>query len=395
MRFEVAGPTDWHRARWGDLVELAYGKALGKRKQAGGPAAVFGTNGPTGDAASESQGPGPTIVIGRKGAYRGVTWAPGPFWIIDTAFFVVPKAELDLEWAFRALTTEDINALDSGSAIPSTRREDVYQLSVLVPTLDEQRRIAGVLRALDDKIENNRRLAKTLGEIAAALFNAKFVDFDGRDDLVESEIGPIPRGWRVVALSKAVEINPSVRTIRKGTVVPHVGMADVPAWGVRPGRVANREYSGGARFEPGDTLMARITGCIEHGKGAFVDFLDGPGTGSTEFLVFRARPPLTPEMVFLLSRTPRVRDYAIANMSGSSGRQRVQAAALDHIAVAVPPSVKAVEREASLFRSIFGQTRALWRESQTLEQLRDALLPRLISGQLRVPHNAALSSEAV
>lgn len=260
---------------------------------------------------------------------------------------------------------------------------------VRLPALSKQEDIAEILGSLDGKIENNRRLARTLEDIAAALFKARFVDFVARDDLVESKIGSIPRGWQVVAFSDAVEVNPTVKAIKKGSVVPHIGMADVPAWGVRPTRIEDREYSGGARFEPGDTLMARITGCIEHGKGAFVDFLDRPGAGSTEFLVFRARLPLTPEMVFLLSRTARVRDHAIASMSGSSGRQRVQTAAFDHIAIAVPPDAASVEGEANVFRQVFKQTRALWRECQTLGQIRDLLLPRLMSGRIRVEEGKA------
>lgn len=195
-------------------------------------------------------------------------------------------------------------------------------------------------------------------------------------------------------MSEAVSINPRVSAIRKGTVVPHVGMADVPSWGVRPNGLESRDFSGGARFEPGDTLMARITGCIEHGKGAFVDFLDGPGAGSTEFLVFRAKPPLTPEMVFLATRMPHVREHAIANMSGSSGRQRVPTAAFDHVAVAVPPAEEVVAREAEVLRNVFRHTNVLWRESQTLASLRDALLPKLVSGQIRVPPDAFEDAEA-
>lgn len=263
---------------------------------------------------------------------------------------------------------------------------DLKRTEVPVPPITQQRRIALVLGSLDDRIENNRRIAKTLEEIAATLFKARFVDFVDQGDLVESEIGPIPRGWRVVLMSDAVAINPRVNAIKKGSRIPHVGMSDVPSWGARPdGGVESREYTGGARFEPGDTLMARITGCIEHGKGAFVDFLDGPGSGSTEFLVLRAKSPLTPEMVFLLSRTPPVREHAIANMGGSSGRQRVQTSAFDHLPIAVPPDAETLAEEADLFRVIFQRTRALWQENHTLAALRDALLPRLISGQIRVP----------
>jgi len=279
--------------------------------------------------------------------------------------------------------------LTTGSTFPNLSRKDLETFNIPWPEGNQRHRIAHIAMSLDDKVENNRRLAKALEEIAAALFKARFLDFIGYDDLTESDIGPIAPGWRTVALSEAVEINPPVRAIKKGLVVPHIGMADVPAWGVRPSRIESREYAGGARFEPGDTLMARITGCIEHGKGAFIDFLARPGAGSTEFLVLRARSPLTPEMVFLLCRTARVRGHAIANMSGSSGRQRVQTSSFDHIKIAVPPNAEAVEREASILRATFSQTHALWRENNTVTLIRDVLLPRLISGKMFIPPDAA------
>jgi type I restriction enzyme, S subunit len=300
-----------------------------------------------------------------------------------------PNTEV-VEPSFFYYLLQDLGLPDlaTGSAMPYLRQSDLVKVCAALPRLDEQRRIAWVLSSLDDKIENNRQILRTLEEIAAALFKARLVDFVHNDNLVESEIGMIPQGWQVIPLSGAVTINPRVPVVKKGSVVPHVGMSDVSRWGVRPNRLELREYAGGARFEPGDTLMARITGCIEHGKGAFVDFLDRPGAGSTEFLVLRAKPPLTPEMVFLLSRTSRVREHAIANMSGSSGRQRVHTNAFDHIAIAVPPNGEILVEEASLFRAIFQRTRGLWRENRTLAQIRDALLPGLISGRLRVGKEA-------
>src|SRR4051794_22112502 len=124
MSYEL--PAGWEARTWGDLCVLHYGKAL--RDPEPGPAVVYGTNGPTGKTSADQLGNGPTIIIGRKGAYRGVVWAPGPFWVIDTAFFVETTDDVDLEWAFYALLAKDINGLASGSAIPSTRREDFYAM---------------------------------------------------------------------------------------------------------------------------------------------------------------------------------------------------------------------------------------------------------------------------
>ncbi|MDE0099205.1 MAG: restriction endonuclease subunit S, partial [Truepera sp.] len=204
----------WRELCWGDLATLEYGRALRGHNSRTGPIRVFGTNGPIGwhDEALCSY---PSVVIGRKGAYRGVHYSAEPFFVIDTAFYLKPKVELDTRWAYYQLLTQDINGLDSGSAIPSTRREDFYNLPVQVPPLSEQRTIAQILGTLDDKIELNRQLNETLEELARAIFKDWFVDFgpvraklEGRDTglpehlaelfpdrLVESELGEIPEGW--------------------------------------------------------------------------------------------------------------------------------------------------------------------------------------------------------
>jgi type I restriction enzyme S subunit len=289
-----------------------------------------------------------------------------------------------LQYALIANKPRLLALAGAGATREALTKAMISGFEIELPPIEEQRRISTVLGSLDAKIASNHLLAGTLREIATAFFKARFIDFVGRNDLQETEIGKIPDEWRIVTFSEAIAVNPPVEAVTRETMTPFIGMADVPAWGVRPDRIEERKYSGGARFEPGDTLMARITGCIEHGKGVFVDFFDQPAAGSTEFLVFRAKPPLTPEMVFFFSRTARIRDHAIANMSGSSGRQRVQKAAFDHIAIAIPQNAACIEEEAVLFRRVFERTRALWRENQVLVGIRDLLLPKLMSGRLRI-----------
>ncbi|MGI8700828.1 MAG: hypothetical protein ACR2JU_06425 [Nocardioidaceae bacterium] len=162
-------------------------------------------------------------------------------------------------------------------------------------------------------------------------------------------------------------------------------MAAVAPFATRPHLLARRAFVGGAKFEHGDTLMARITGCIENGKGAFVDFVDEPSAGSTEFVVFRAKPPLSPEAVFALSRDPALRAHAIANMIGTSGRQRVDNACWGAIDIALAPPSAQREDAIRLMAHCMRIGRGLWAEARTLTTIRGALLPKLISGQIRVP----------
>lgn len=131
-------PKGWRICRWGDEVTLEYGKSLRDYATKEGPYPVYGTNGPIGRHSSAiCQHPG--IIIGRKGAYRGIHFADGPFFVIDTAFYIKPKTPINLRWAYYALLNEDINSMDSGSAIPSTSRSDFYNIPLLLPPYDLQK----------------------------------------------------------------------------------------------------------------------------------------------------------------------------------------------------------------------------------------------------------------
>ncbi len=286
-------------------------------------------------------------------------------------------------------------------------------LSVTLPPIDTQRAIAHILGTLDDKIELNRRTSETLEAMARALFKSWFVDFDpvrakaeGRDPglpkhiadlfpagLVDSELGEIPKGWDFAPLPELVDVNPT-RALRKGIVAPYLDMANMPTHGHSAADVVDRAFGSGMRFMNGDTLVARITPCLENGKTAFVDFLrDGQvGWGSTEYIVLRPKAPLPEEYAYCLARSAEFRDFAIQSMTGTSGRQRVPAQSLAHYRVAVPPKPIA-EAFGRTVKPIFTRTNAAVRESRVLAALRDALLPKLISGELRVKDGVHIVAE--
>jgi type I restriction enzyme S subunit len=278
------------------------------------------------------------------------------------------------------------------------------QLTVAFPPLPQQRAIAAVLGALDDKIELNHRMNATLEAMARALFKSWFIDFDpvrekasGRgpdlpteiaslfpDSCEETESGEVPTGWNHVSLINVAEVNPAT-SLAGIAEAPYLDMANVPTQGYAVNRVIMRPVSSGSRFRRGDTLLARITPCLENGKTAFVDFLadDVVGWGSTEFVVIRPRDPMPKEYAYLLARSDAFRAYAIGKMTGTSGRQRVP---VDSIAAypVVRPSATICAIFASIVQPIFLRMSAASAESRTLASIRDALLPKLISGKIRV-----------
>jgi type I restriction enzyme S subunit len=162
-------------------------------------------------------------------------------------------------------------------------------------------------------------------------------------------------------------------------------MANMPTNSARALEVVDREYGSGMRFKNGDTLVARITPCLENGKTCFVDFLkEGQiAWGSTEYIVLQPKPPLSPEFAYFLARTDEFRAFLISNMTGTTGRQRVPAECLSNFKIALPPADLA-EKFGDFACSVFAQMKAHDEESRTLAALRDALLPKLLSGELRV-----------
>lgn len=142
---------------WGELISLEYGKPVPDKDMLGGNVPVYGTNGQIGTSNLPPQCPCPSFILGRKGAYRGVHFSSKPFSVIDTAFFALSKTpDLDLKWAYYKFLTYDINRMDSGSAIPSTDRYEIYSMRIELPSLEEQRAVVSVLKKLDEKIALNR-----------------------------------------------------------------------------------------------------------------------------------------------------------------------------------------------------------------------------------------------
>ena len=300
--------------------------------------------------------------------------------------------------------TQYVTSVQTGTAVPHISARQIKDFAFRLPSLSEQRAIVNILGTLDDKIELNRRMNETLEAMARALFKSWFVDFEpvrakmeGRDTglprhiaelfpdrMIDSEHGEIPDGWHTRPLGDLIDVNPR-RRLRKGQLAPYLDMASMPTKGHVPNSVVGRAFGSGMRFTNGDTLVARITPCLENGKAAFVDFLPNgeTGWGSTEYIVMRPRNPLPHEFAYLLARSSTFREFAIQNMTGTSGRQRVQASAVKEYRLAQPAERVAVAF-GDLVRPLTAKGSASAREACSLAGLRDTLLPKLVSGELRV-----------
>lgn len=318
------------------------------------------------------------------------------------------SAEADIRYIYYVMCSTDyrneVLASATGTTVKHTSPDRIKRYSFPLAPLPEQRVIAHILGTLDDKIVLSQCMSKTLEAVAQAVFTSWFIDFDpvrkkmeGRNldqlhpladifpsQFENSDLGEIPRGWKLVPLSELVEINPR-RSLEKGELAPYLDMGNMPIRGHRPDKVVYRPFGSGMRFTNGDTLIARITPCLENGKAAYVDFLQHgeTGWGSTEYIVMRPRPPLPNEFAYCLARSDKFREFAIKNMTGTSGRQRVPAKALSQLLFPAP-STQVANGFGRLVRPLIARASEVIRESSSLATLRDTLLPKLVSGELQI-----------
>lgn len=411
---------EWLKCEWGDIATLEYGRALRDYRSESGAYRVYGTNGPIGWH-DEPLCNHPGVIIGRKGAYRGIHYSPEPFFVIDTAFYLEPKQELDLRWAYYCLLTYDINGMDSGSAIPSTSREAFYRLPVCVPPLRDQRAIACILGSLDDKIQLNRRMNRTLEEMARAIFKSWFIDFDPvrakaavrrqhpkwtdeqvsraacpklkpeiarlfPDSFEDSELGEIPKGWTVGCFGDVVkhlrdQENP---LLSPGVLFRHFS---IPAFddGQSP-KLEGGESIRSTKFQVPQNAILLSKLNPEISRVWMVDVRPGDrAICSTEFLVLSAVPPFTRSFVYCLALSPFFRRQIEGLVTGTSkSHQRAEVSSILKVAVILPPA-SVVQAFTGMADSLLARMLECRQESLTLAALRDALLPKLISGELRIP----------
>lgn len=321
-----------------------------------------------------------------------------------------------LRYYMVSLSTQNelLSLAGAGATRPALTKGMIENLKILAPEVTTQRAIAHILGTLDDKIELNRRMNQTLEEIARVLYKSWFVDFDPvrkkaageptglpeeidrlfPSEFEESELGMIPKGWKVKPIPEIIDFNPTVR-LSKGQEAKYASMADIPTKGFIVPSVEIKPYAGGAKYRKNDVLLARITPCLENGKTAIAHFLDDKeiGFGSTEFIVLRSTKNVSYHFVYLLSRDDNFRTHCISNMVGSSGRQRVQNTCFEHFRI--PVSGKEVYQHFSDFVDpIFDAIVAHGKSGKSLEAMRDSILPQLLSGILTIPNAEELLTEA-
>ena len=182
--------------------------------------------------------------------------------------------------------------------------------------------------------------------------------------------------WKEGTLGDVIDFNPIYR-IPKGGSAPYLEMKNVSTSTFNPEHWYYRDLTSGMKFQNGDSIIARITPCLENGKTSFIAFLeDGQiGWDSTEYIVMRMKEPFHKFISYLIAKDNDFRDFAISSMSGSSGRQRAQATTIQEYEFKIPID--------EVIKKLLYNAHQI----PTLESLRDTLLPKLMSGEVRVQYD--------
>lgn len=235
-----------------------------------------------------------------------------------------------------------------------------------IPSPEKQCEIVAEYNAVQRRIDLNNQLIQKLEETAQAIYKQWFVDFENNDK---------------TQLKQYIELNPKLE-LKKGSFAPYVEMANLSESSMCISGKTHRDFNGGSRFQNNDTLLARITPCLENGKTGFVNILEKEevAAGSTEFIVMRAKENISPYWVYCLAKDEHFRSYAISSMVGSSGRQRVHERYLEEYTL---PSIE--QNEMNKFdvmaSIIFEKIRSKSRDNQLLNELQSLLLSKVARGE--------------
>lgn len=427
---------DWRPSTWGDEVSLEYGKALRGYQSASGPVRVFGSNGPVGWT-DKALAKGPGVILGRKGAYRGVQYSEGDFFVIDTAYYVVPKTDLDMRWLYYAIKYHKLGEIDDGSPIPSTTRAAVYVRDLEVPPRNVQEDIARVLGSIDDKIELNRQINQTLEEMAQAIFKSWFVDFEpvkakveakvngqdperaamcaisGKteeeldqlppdqlaqlrttaalfpDELTDSELGPIPNGWKLSPLGKQCDIlnghafksndyvNEGIFVFRTKNFSDSGYSERLPDDVYLPEKFS--ESHSQFLCEPFDFHVVMVAASI--GKTATILPHHLPALRNQNMWCFRAKQSF-PSKIFLNHIVSEIVGEVIGWATGSA-RSFFRKGDFQNQTI-ILPDFQLLSAFESLVSPMRYQISTNDLESTNLAQIRDTLLPKLLSGEIEI-----------
>jgi type I restriction enzyme S subunit len=396
----------WIETTVGDQVTLQRGIDITRAQQKPGTVPVVSSGGIASyhDTVAIN---GPGVVLGRKGVVGSVWYLDQDYWPHDTTLYVKDFKGNDPSFVyyFFKWKTASLAALDVGSANPTLNRNHVHPMKVRWPELTLQIVISEILKTLDDKIELNRKMNETLEQMARAMFKSWFIDFDpvkakrdgkkpfGMDDATAalfpdsfepSELGEIPRGWKVRHLGEYIDTISETFKFAPCQQVVFLNTSDILDGEILVSTYSeSRTLPGQAkkRIRYGDILFSEIRPANK--RYALIDFDGDDFVVSTKLMVLRSKN-IDPVFPYFYLTTPDVTGLLQHLAESRSGTfPQITFDQVKPLKVCLPENA-ILDRFIEILKGNYGMRSHNTKESKTLAQTRDLLLPRLLSGELQV-----------
>lgn len=390
---------EWKEDVLGNVLEVKYGKD--HKKLADGQYPVYGSGGLMRYVDSILYD-GPSILIPRKGTLNNIMFVDSPFWTVDTMFWsIINTDKVDPKFLFYSICKRDFASMNVGSAVPSMTVNILNDIQISYPkNISDQRRIASILSSLDRKIELNNKINADLEEMAQAIFKSWFVDFEPFKDgkFVDSELGMIPEGWKVVSLSEILDNVPGYSYKGSELQSSNIAMATIK----------NFERKGGFKTEGYKEIV--ISKKIKESQ--FVDLFDVlvAHTDLTQNAEIVGNPAIvlskggyeklimsmdltkviskidgvTNGLLYCILSTSRFKEHALGYVNGTTVLHMSKKAVPEYTC-AFPNDINQIKDLCLTLDSIYKRMAVTYEESSNLSALRDTLLPRLMSGEIEIP----------
>ncbi|RMD59270.1 restriction endonuclease subunit S [Candidatus Parcubacteria bacterium] len=396
----------WSETTLGKFCPFLYGKGLPERARNGsGVVPVYGSNGVVGnhDVPYVTK---PGIIIGRKGTVGAVHFSPVPFWPIDTTFYVTDGNARDLRFSYYLLKSLPLERMNADSAVPGLNRDAAHAIQVRVPDLRGQRRIAHILGTLDDKIELNRRMNRTLEKMAAAIFKSWFIDFDpvrakaaGRDpglpkeiaDLFpdsfeDSALGPIPKGWTVKPLD---EIADYLNGLACQKYPPNEGEKSLPVIKIRELRQGITNNTDRASVDIPLKYIVEDGDVLFSWSGSLLVSIWCGGRGVLNQHLFKVTSTSFPKWYFYHATKHHIDEFQQIASDKATTMGHIKRHHLSAAKMAIPGE-ELMAKGTEVLGTILDRRINALKEVQILAAIRDTLLPKLLSGEIEAPDIAPI-----
>ena len=411
-------PEGWQETTLGEFCPFSYGKNLPKKvRDSLGGVPVFGSNGVVGHHSKpliQDRG----IIIGRKGTVGTVTFSSVPFWPIDTTFYISEDSHRDLRYTFYLLKSLRMEHMNADSAVPGLNRNAAHARKITIPPLPQQKAIAHILGSLDDKIELNRRMNETLEAMAQALFKSWFVDFDpvidnalsagnaipnelkekaairqGLDDEQKSlpddirrlfpsefayteEMGWVPKGWEMLSVgevsscfdNRRIPLSRKQRERKQPGTIPYYGATSI------------MDYINEYIFNDIFLLIGEDGSVVKEDGSPFTQYIWGQTWVNNHAHVLQGAFGISTEHLMLFLQSQNIRSYTTGAVQLKINQKNMNSIPFLFAANRINKSF------ASIIDPLYERIRKISESNKKLYKIQATLLPRLLSGVIRVPN---------